>query len=1105
MKLTAFLILLFVFDASASFSQSTKISVKIENGTLTEIFSKIEAQSEYRFFYQNEQIRDSGRRTVDVTNKNILDLVNELLKETELSYKLVDRNIIIFPKSEHSMDKVIQQLRSISGRVTDPSGASLPGVSVVVKGTTTGVITDSDGKYNLAKVPENAILQFSFVGMKTQEIPVAGKTVINIALTEETVGIEEVVAVGYGTMKKENLTGSVASVKSADLVTAPVTSTANALAGRLPGLVSKQSIGQPGSDAASLSIRGFGSALVLVDGGEADFNSLDADEIESVSILKDGSASIYGSRAGNGVLLVTTKRGKTQKPTITEQSSYTLQGITTMPKTASSGQYAEMRRETWVNGGSTGAEPYTLDEIKKYYAGTDPQYPNTNWYRELIRDWAPQQQHNISVRGGSDKVKYYGFLGYLDQETIWKKSGGDYSRYNLQSNLDAEILDNLSLRLDIASTVELQKFPWRPMNTGNVWEDFWNTLPIYPAVLPDPTKISFANGGGTGGAHVVTNRNISGYNDTNSQNIKGTVELNYRFKAIKGLSAKAFVNYIQDYSTNKNFQKPVNFYTYDYASNIYTLAGSLSNNGLTITKDQGRTITGQFSLNYDNNFGQNHHLTGLVLYEVIDYYNDELKADRKNFLTYAIDQMFAGSTEGMTNNGSASEMGRESVIGRLNYSFRNKYLIETTLRADASAKFSSEKRWGYFPSVSLGWRMSEEAFLKGNNIIDDLKLRASYGSSGNDGVGNFQYLTGYSLGTKYTGGTYLLGNTTAAGIVSTGLANPYLTWEKIKIYNLGLDFSMLERKIYGEFDAFYRERTGIPTTRNASLPSTFGSSLPSENINSLNNRGFELNLGTAGELGELKYDVSGNISWTRAKWKHYEEPSYDDPDQKRIYANSGRWTDVQYGYISDGLFASQDEITNLGYDQDNQGNKTLRPGDIKYKDMNGDKIINWKDQQIIGKGTTPHWMIGLTTNLKYRNFDMSMLLQGALGYYNNLNSLSSMTSSVYYEKRWTSENNNPKAFFPRLGGASSNSWTSDHFYQKADYLRLKTLSIGYNIPKSLLSKYRIGQVRIYTAGTNLLTFSRLTKYNVDPEAPSGNGGYYYPQQRTITLGINLSL
>jgi TonB-linked SusC/RagA family outer membrane protein len=535
------------------------------------------------------------------------------------------------------------------------------------------------------------------------------------------------------------------------------------------------------------------------------------------------------------------------------------------------------------------------------------------------------------------------------------------------------------------------------------------------------------------------------------------------------------------------------------------LRGSLSENGLTITKDQGRTITGQFSLNYDNTFGTDHHLTGLMLYEVIDYYNDRLKAARKNFLTYAIDQMFAGSAVGMTNDGSASEMGRESVIGRLNYSFRNKYLIETTLRADASAKFSSEKRWGYFPSVSLGWRMSEEIFLKGNGTIDDLKLRASYGSSGNDGVGNFQYLTGYSLGTRYTGGTYLFGNTTAMGTVSTGLANPYLTWEKIKIYNLGLDFSICKRKLYGELDVFYRERSGIPTTRNTSLPSTFGSSLPSENINSLNNRGFELNLGTSGELGELKFDVSGNISWTRAKWEHYEEPSYVDADQKRIYANSGRWTDVQFGYVSDGLFSSQDEISNLGYDQDNQGNKTLHIGDIKYKDVNNDKIVDWKDQQIIGKGTTPHWMVGLTANLNFRNFDMSMLLQGALGYYNNINTLGGLASSVYYEKRWTPEKNNPKAFFTRLGGASSNSWTSDHFYQRADYLRLKTLSIGYNIPKSLLNKYHLGQVRIYTAGTNLLTLSKLGKYNIDPEAPSGNGGYYYPQQRTITLGINLSL
>ena len=1103
MKLTVLVLLLSVLGswASQGYSQTTRLTVVAKNLKIENFLNSIEDQSEYRFFYSRKIDVD---RTINGTFENQLinEILDEALKGTDIKYEVKGRQVILSPADALSSDE--QQQKPISGKVTDASGGAIPGVTVVVKGTTTGTITDANGNYSISTVPGNSTLLFSFVGMKSQEVKVIGESSINVKLEEETVGIEEVVAVGYGTQKEGNLTGSIASVKFKDLVVSPVASTTNALAGRIPGLISLQTSGQPGYDAALLSIRGFGSALVIVDGIESNFNSIDVNQIESISILKDGSAAIYGSRAGNGVILVTTKRGNNEKPTITYKSSYTMQGITDMPKTSSSGQYTEMMREAWIQSGQPESlAPYTLEEIQKYYKGTDPQYPNTNWYDALIRDWAPQQQHNLSIRGGSDKVKYYGFLGYLDQETIWKKSGGDYSRYNLQSNLDAKILDNLSLQLDISSTIEARKFPWRPMD-GDIWQDFWQTGPTVPATLPDPTKISFAGGGGTGGAHIVTNRNIAGYNDNYGQNIKGTVALIYNFKAIKGLSAKAFTNYSQNYGTNKNFQKPVDFYLYNYASNIYTYAGSLSMNALSITKSQNRMITGQFSLNYDHTFGKDHHLSGLALYEVIDYYNDWVIAQRYNFLTSAIDQMFAGSTTGMSNDGSASEMGRESIIGRLNYSFKNKYLIETTLRADASAKFSTNSRWGYFPSFSLGWRLSEENFMKQIGCFDDLKLRASFGSSGNDDVVNFQYLSGYNLGTFDTGGVYLFGTTTAQGIVSTGLANPYLTWEKMKIYNLGLDFSILKRKLYGELDVFYRERTGIPATRITTLPSTFGANLPNENINSINNCGFEMQLGTTGECRGFGWDISGNISWSRAKWDHYEEPVYEDPDQDRIYTLSRRWTDRQYGYLSDGLFTSQEQISALKYDQDSKGNTTLHPGDLKYKDVNDDGIINWKDQVVIGKGTSPHWMLGLNSNLKYKKFDLSALFQGAVGYYNYV-TLPGIPSSIYYDMRWTEKNNDPNAFIPRLGGANSNGWTSDHWYKKADYVRLKTLAIGYNISERWLKQFNIKQVKIYAAGTNLLTFSGLTRYNIDPESPSGKGGIYYPQQKTITLGINLSL
>jgi TonB-linked SusC/RagA family outer membrane protein len=934
---------------------------------------------------------------------------------------------------------------------------------------------------------------------------VGSQTNLAITLIEDTEALEEVVVVGYGTQKKGNLTGSIATLKAEEMTVAPVASTTNALAGRLPGLISLQSSGQPGSDAASLSIRGFGGALIIVDGIETDFNTIDANQIETISILKDGSASIYGSRAGNGVILVATKRGKEQKPTITLNTSYTLQGVTNMPKTVNAGQYAEMAREEWLQSGRPEATaPYTEEQIRKYYEGTDPQYPSTNWYDVLVRDWAPQQQYNLSVRGGSDKIKYYGFLGYMDQQTMFKKNGGDYNRYNLQSNIDAKITENLTFQLDLSAIFNSSVFSTRGMGAGDntVWQDLWNTLPTYPATLPDPTKISWADGMGTGGAHVSSNYELNGTNRNNSQNLKGTGVLTYKFATIEGLSAKLFVNYMRNYSKNTIFSKPVKFYRYDVLSDTYIVAGSLGSQAqMRVSQSQGSMLTTQLSLSYDRVFATDHHLSVLALYEGIDYGSEWFSAGRDGYMSTAIEQLFAGNSETAINGGAANEMGRSSFVGRLNYSFKNRYLLETTLRADASAKFAPEKRWGYFPGISLGWRLSEEEFMENVSSFDDLKIRASYGSSGNDGVGNFQYLSGYAIS-----GNYLLGGSTQQGIQSTGMANPDLTWEQIKIYNAAIDGSLLNRTIYGTADVFYRTRSGMPANRLTTLPNTFGASLPPENLNSLNDRGFELALGTVQNKGDITFDVSGNISWSRAKWDHYEESERTDPDEDRLYTASGKWTDRRVGYLSDGLFTNQAEIDALPFDQDLRGNTTLRPGDIRYIDNNGDGKLDWRDQVILGPGTTPHWMYGLNLNARYKNFDLSTLFQGAFGYYTHVVLLhgNKFNSEQIYDLRWTESNNDAHALIPRLGGANTNNLTSDYRLKSAGYLRLKTLALGYNLPSELLSRLQIQQARIYLSGINLLTFDKLRKYNIDPEMPDGQGGYYYPQQRTVSIGLNVS-
>ncbi|MDR1097715.1 MAG: TonB-dependent receptor [Tannerella sp.] len=1114
MRLTVLALMLCSIHISASmYSQNTKLSLDVRKTSIKEILFQIEEMSEFRFIYQSEKVNLNRKISVKVKDQTVETILKRILSGENVIYEITESNLILINPDRKSpgnktatvRESQQQQKITVTGLVQDQFGEVIIGANVIEKGTANGITTDADGKFTL-QVGENAVLQISYIGYTSQEITVGSRRDFFVTLTEDTQKLEEVVVVGYGTQKKLNLTGAVSSIGSKALTVAPVANTTNALAGKLPGLTVIQNSGQPGSDKASLNIRGFDAPLIIVDGVQAEFHTIDPSMIESVSVLKDGSASIYGSRAGNGVKLITTKRGMQQKATITFSSNLTMQGITSMPKPTSAGQYAELEREKWIQSGRPAEQaPFTEEQVRKYYDGSDPQYPNTDWYGVLVRDWAPQQQYNLSVRGGGESIKYYGFIGYLNQQSMWKTNGGKYDRYNLQSNIDAAITKNLNFQLDLATIVETQFFPVRPQGAGadNVWQDFWNTLPIYPATLPDPTKVSYADGGGTGGAHVSSNSGLTGHRKSDNQNFKGTASLNWQVPGVPGLSAKALVNAIINYNKSSVFSKPVEYYRYDIASDTYTLAGAFGNSAqLSVRNDRNWSITTQASLNYDRTFAGAHHVTLLALFEGIDYKGDWFSASRDNFLSPSVEQLYAGDNSTAKNDGSASEMGRVSYVGRLNYSYKDKYLLEATMRADASAKFSPTKRWGYFPSVSAAWRISEENFMQNADFLDNLKLRANYGQSGNDDVVNFQYLSGYTL-QGFAG--YLIGDNPMKAIAPSVIPNPNLSWEEIRITNAGVDFSFLNRKLYGEADVFYRKRTGIPATREFTLPLTFGASLPKENLNSLDNRGFELMLGTYFKISEFEFDISGNVAWSRDKWIHYEESEYTDADEVRINKKSGNWTDLLFGYRSDKLFGSQAEIDALPFMQDNNNNTSLRQGDVRYLNTNGDDRLDWRDQVELG-AKFPHWTTGLNINVRYGDFDLTGLFQGAFNYYTDVWLLRSIRvySEEVYHLRWTEEKNNTDALVPRMGGSSLNGEASDYRYKKAGYLRLKNAQLGYNLPRTLLSRASIEQARIFVAGTNLLTFDRLKKYSIDPEAPFGNAGYYYPQQRTLSVGINVS-
>lgn len=1101
MKITLTLVFVSIFSMFAGniHSQNARITFTKNNATLESVLNEIENQTDYLFII-NSNIDTHQKVSVRADDTPVSKVLDELFHDTEIHYTMEGSHIVLSNKPQPA---ILQQTRKITGRILDENGEPLIGVSVMLKGTSNGTITNIDGDYTLSgDITDKSVLEVTYIGMKKQEITVGNRTRINITMTSDNEMLDEVIAVGYGTQRKGNLTGSVSAIKSEKLTIAPIGNVTNALAGQLPGLIVKQTSGIPGSDGSTLRIRGFDAPLVIVDGIEGDFNNIDASQIESISILKDGAASIYGARAGNGVILVTTKRGIDSKPVISLNTSFTLQGQTNVIKPGSSGQRAEWLREEHINKGLPMEQvPYTEEQIQKYYNGTDPNYLNSDWYDAVIRDWAPQQNHNLSIRGGSNKIKYYGYIGYNDQETIVKTGGGSYKRYNVQSNIDAKITDRLSFTLDMLLTKENQFFPTVGSGFGhsNFWSIIYDSDPRYPIYLPDRSKLSYG-GLSYGNALFASNTNLGGYSDTDKNRIRANGGLIYEFKYVKGLKAKMSISYDTYNQNYKYFNKQGKFYSYNIDSDTYTFErASQDPTGVTEVFGRGYSLTQQYSLQYERLFKEKHRVSALALFETIDYNDKNVETGRTGFMSTILDQLFAGNGTTSFNNGWESEMGRASWVGRINYSYMDKYLIETILRADASAKFPQNSRWGYFPSVSLGWVLSQESFMKSLKAIDNIKLRASYGESGNDNVGSFKYLAGYAFD-----GSYKIGDEIKSGLYAVGLANPILTWETMKIYNGGIDLSFFNRKLYGTVDAFYRVRDGIPGSRSVSLPSSFGAELPLENLNSIDTRGWELNLGTSGNFGNFMYDISGNLSWARSKWRKYDEPIYSDPDQERIYKREGRWTDVRYGYISDGLFTSQAEIEALDFTyKDLNGNSSLRPGDIKYVDLNGDKVLDWKDQKEIGKGTLPTWTYGFNMNFKYHGFDLSALFQGAFGYTTYID-LTKAASTLKYDNRWTEKENNPNSLVARPGGASTNKYYSDFNNHNTAYLRLKNLSIGYELPKGLVSKAGIQQLRIYIAGTNLFTLSSLHKYGVDPEVPEGSPAYYYPQQRTLSVGLNLS-
>nr|WP_026261873.1 TonB-dependent receptor [Spirosoma panaciterrae] len=1044
----------------------------------------------------------------------------------------------------------------VSGKVTDAQGLALPGVSIVVKGTTTGTVSAADGAYSLNVPNRTATLVFSYIGFVSQEIPLNNRSEISISMASDDKMLNEVVVVGYGEQKKETVTGSVATVKGNDLVKSPAVNLTNSIAGRMPGVIATNASGEPGYDGSTIRIRGTNSlgnndALIVIDGVPARAGGIDRinpADIESISVLKDASAAIYGSRAANGVILVTTKHGKTGKPELSYSFNQGWAQPTVIPKMASAAEYAQLNNEinlynlpaqywkdanaafnttgsyTRPDNGAIAKAAYTPDEIKKYQDGSDPwKYPNTDWFGAALKNWSPQSRHTLQLSGGGENIKYLASANYQNQDGYYKNSATGYKQYDFRLNLDAKISKHISTVIGVVGRQENRNFP--TVGAGAIFRMLMRGYPNKPAFWPNGLPAPDIE---NGQQPVLVTTNATGYDKDTRYYLQSNASVNITNPWIPGLKLTGSVALDKYLQEGKTWQTPWYVYSWDYTSydaNNQPLLQKVAKGPAQATLNQ--YTNDQFNsllsgiLSYDHTFGGNHAITLLAGITKEQSNSNGFSAFRKYFASTAIDQLFAGgSAEKNSNTTAAWERARMSYFGRAAYNYKEKYLAEFLWRYDGSYMFPSNSRWGFFPGVSAGWRISEENFFKKSlSAISSLKLRASWGQLGNDQVyfngalREYDYLPTYAYGDVVNSNWgYVIGNQVAQTLYENGVPNTTLTWEVANNTDIGLEGSALNGKIFFEFDVFLNKRSNILWRKSASIPQTTGATLPATNIGKVTNRGYEFRVGYNGQVGEVKYSVSVNGGYAKNEITFWDEtpgaPEWQRSTGKPIPSNVNdpNQANGTLLYQYDGIFTSQADIDANKLDYSGVGASVLRPGDMKLKDINGDGKINGDDRVRADRNNQPRFQGGFSGNLRWKNFDFSVLLQASTGGQIFLQTESGTIGNFLkwsYDHRWTVDN--PSSTDPRIVDRSNQYFSNGTSYwlKSTDYIRLKNVELGYTLPATFANKIGLNNLRVYVNGLNLATYSPSMKGLFDPESTSGSA-QYYPQARIINTGLSVS-
>jgi len=1158
-----FFFLMFGFKISSA----QKVSLNFNQKSLKTVLESISVQTGYMLAYSKEEVNLEKPITIRVTNAELTQVLDELLRPQNIDYEIKDNKIYLFTrvikKTINAMPRVQQtQQVQIIGKVTNTLGEPIPGVTVLAKGTTIRTLTNIDGVFSIRIPADVEMLQFSFVGMKMQEAPIAGQTTINVVMEEEAIGLEEVVVVGYGMQKKETVTGAITTIRTREILEAPVANISNALVGRMAGVLSTQASGEPGRNAATIRIRGVGTLnsegqepLVIIDGIQSSFsimNAMDPNEIESISILKDVSATaIYGVKGANGVIIVTTRRGEAGKPQINFSANFGMTELATKLRMLNSYEYALFRNEAIKNDNDPtfnrllftddelwkfqNNRDYTPDEVKIMNL-TDAQkeallaspalyYTSHDYFEEQFGELSPQQQYNLNISGGIEGMRYFTSIGYFSQKGVFKNADyGDadvnslYERYNLRSNFDIDLAKTLKINIDMSGQFITNGGILGAPQDGAVTSEYARRKAMLVNILSSPPFASpgivdghlivnsvnnpIQSKGATGFspvAYLLTRPYLTSHSSNLNTKIKLIHEMDY---LTKGLSLSGTVSYNGNYTKGIYRQNSIPQYTITRNPldpvEVLFFGGSIG--PITVLDNYNnykwRQLYLEGALNYNNAFGK-HSLTGLLLYNA-----------QKTFDPVLLYNVPAGLI---------------GLVGRAAYNYNGRYLAEFNFGYNGSENFPENKRFGFFPAISVGWVITNEKFFPQTNIVTWLKLRASYGEVGNDKIGGRRFLylpSTWGYGGQYAYGGYYFGDSHGEnrdpffiGATEHTVGNPDVTWERARKVNVGLEANFIKNKLSFIGDIFNEKRDNILWAR-GSVPGIVGADLPPANIGKVSNWGYELQLSWKDKIGNVKYGIRGNLTYAKNKIEYM-----DEPEHPYEWMNATGYSIGQYkGLVADGFYNTKEEVANHPYSTID-GNK-VQVGDLRYKDINGDGMLDSKDYIPIGYSNLPRYAFGTTLSLQYKGFSLSVLFTGtAKGSFlmtdfylrNPFYQNTGAAMKFQYDGRWTPEKavQGIEPTFPRASlrtYSTISGVTSDFWVKSTNHIRLKNLEIGYTFTNlRALKKAGVNGLRLYANGNNLFTWSNLPD-GIDPEQQDSGGagaGYLYPLTRVYNIGFQI--